>query len=112
MATKWCQDPAWLRLDTQPFASIYRDAGSAVGLGLAALCPLPQGSRLQPQQRLAGAVLAVVATQGLQRLPQPANILLWYSRQLLIYAIGPCLVASILPQLLLLTCPQDAPRAE
>lgn len=111
MATKWCQDPAWVRPDTQPFASVCRDVGSATGLGLAAAFPLPRGSRLQPRQRLAGAVLAVLATQGLQQLLQPAHVALLYGSRFLTYTAGPWLVASLLPRLLL-ACPQGAPHTE
>ncbi|KFO71351.1 Glucose-6-phosphatase 3, partial [Cuculus canorus] len=97
LATKWCTNPAWLRLDTRPFASVCRDAGSALGLGLAAGFPLRQGQRLDYRQRLAGAVLALAAMQGLHRLPQPANVTLWYVTSFLKYTAGPWLVASLLP---------------
>ncbi|XP_075579058.1 glucose-6-phosphatase 3 [Pelecanus crispus] len=101
LATKWCSHPAWLRLDTRPFASICRDAGSALGLGLAAGFPLHRGERLDPRQRAAGAVLALGAVQGLHRLPQPADLTLWYGTSFLKYTAGPWLVASLLPRLIL-----------
>ncbi|XP_069733417.1 glucose-6-phosphatase 3 [Phaenicophaeus curvirostris] len=113
LATKWCANPAWLRLDTRPFASVCRDAGSALGLGLAAGLPLRRGQRLDPRQRLAGAALALGAVQGLHRLPQPANVTLWYVTTCLKYAAGPWLVASLLPRLvLLLVRPQGSLHSE
>ncbi|XP_075027509.1 glucose-6-phosphatase 3 isoform X1 [Calonectris borealis] len=113
LATKWCSDPAWLRLDTRPFASVCRDAGSALGLGLAAGFPLQRGERLDPRQRLAGAALALGAVQGLHRLPQPADATLWYGASFLKYAAAPWLVASLLPWLVLsLTRPRSSPHAE
>uniref|UniRef100_A0A8D0EV75 Glucose-6-phosphatase 3 n=1 Tax=Strix occidentalis caurina TaxID=311401 RepID=A0A8D0EV75_STROC len=113
LATKWCSDPSWLRLDTRPFASICRVAGSALGLGLATGFPLHQGEQLDPQQRVASAVLALVAIQGLHRLPQPADVTLWYGTSFLKYAAGPWLVASVLPRLVLsVTRPRGSPHAE
>ncbi|XP_075631539.1 glucose-6-phosphatase 3 isoform X2 [Balearica regulorum gibbericeps] len=113
LATKWCSDRAWLRLDTRPFASICRDTGSALGLGLAAGFPLPRGQRLDPRQRVAGAVLALGAVQGLHRLLQPADAALWYGTSVLKYAAGPWLVASLLPRLILsLARPRVSPHAE
>ncbi|KAM6189741.1 glucose-6-phosphatase 3 [Sarcoramphus papa] len=113
LATKWCSDPAWLRLDTRPFTSICRDAGSALGLGLATGFPLHREERLDPRQRVAGAVLALVAVQGLHRLLQPTDVTLWYGTSFLKYAVGPWLVASLLPWLILsLTHPRGSPHAE
>ncbi|XP_069642690.1 glucose-6-phosphatase 3 [Haliaeetus albicilla] len=113
LATKWCSNPAWLRLDTRPFASVCRDTGSALGLGLAAGFPLHRGEPLDPWQRVAGAVLALVAIQGLHRLLQPTDATLWYGTSFLKYAAGPWLVASLLPWLVLsLTRPRGSPHAE
>ncbi|XP_068274982.1 glucose-6-phosphatase 3-like isoform X1 [Nyctibius grandis] len=114
VATKRCSNPAWLRLDTRPFSSICRDAGSALGLGLAAGLPLhPGGQRLNPWQRVAGAVLALAAVQALHRLLQPRNITLWYCTTFLKYAAGPWLVASLLPRLVLtLIAPRGSPHTK
>ncbi|KAM6042101.1 glucose-6-phosphatase 3 [Chlamydotis macqueenii] len=112
LAAKWCSDPAWLRLDTRPFASVCRDAGSALGLGLAAAFPPRRGGRLDPRQRLAGAALALLAVQALHRLPQPADVTLWYGASFFKYAAGPWLVASLLPRLVLsLSPPGGSPHA-
>lgn len=115
LATKWCSHRAWLRLDTRPFASVCRDAGSALGLGLAAGFPLHRGERLDPRQRAAGSVLALGAVQGLHRLLQPADLTptLWYGTSFLKYAAGPWLVASLVPRLVLaLVRPRGSPRTE
>ncbi|XP_026722925.1 glucose-6-phosphatase 3 [Athene cunicularia] len=113
LATKWCSDPSWLRLDTRPFASVCRVASSALGLGLATGFPLHRGERLDARQRVASAVLALVAIQGLHRLPQPADAMLWYSTSSLKYVAGPWLVASVLPWLVLsVTRPRGSPHAE
>ncbi|XP_014814457.1 PREDICTED: glucose-6-phosphatase 3 [Calidris pugnax] len=111
LATKWCSNPSWLRLDTRPFASISRDTGSALGLGLAASFSLPQGARLDPWQRLASALLALVAIQVLHWFLQPTDVTLWYSTNFFKYAIGPWLVTFLLPQLVLsLTPPRMSPH--
>ncbi|KAK2522280.1 glucose-6-phosphatase 3 [Columba livia] len=101
LATKWCASPAWLRRDTRPFASVCRDAGSSLGLALAAALPLHRGQPLAPRQRLAGAALALGAMQGLHRLPQPEDATLWYGASILRYAAAPWLVTSLLPRLVL-----------
>lgn len=101
LATKWCSSPAWLRRDTRPFASVCRDAGSSLGLALAAALPLHRGQPLAPRQRLVGAMLALGAVQGLHRLPQPADTMLWYGTSILRYTAAPWLVASLLPRLVL-----------
>ncbi|XP_027661599.1 glucose-6-phosphatase 3 isoform X1 [Falco cherrug] len=113
LATKWCSSPTWLRLDTRPFASICRDTGSALGLGLAAGFPLQQGEQLDPWQRVASAMLALVAMQGLHQLLQPTDVTLWYSTSFLKYATGPWLVTSLLPRLVLsLSRPQGSPHTD
>lgn len=78
-----------------------RDAGSSLGLALAAALPLHRGQPLAPRQRLAGAVLALGAVQGLHRLPQPEDATLWYGASILRYAAAPWLVTSLLPRLVL-----------
>ncbi|XP_030364589.1 glucose-6-phosphatase 3 isoform X2 [Strigops habroptila] len=97
LAAQWCSSAAWLRRDSRPLASLWRDAGSALGLALAAASPAP---RLGPWQRLAGAAAAVAAVQGLHRLREPQDATLWYGSSALRYAAGPWIVASLLPRLL------------
>uniref|UniRef100_A0A8C3GLM9 glucose-6-phosphatase n=1 Tax=Cairina moschata TaxID=8855 RepID=A0A8C3GLM9_CAIMO len=119
LASSWCSNPSWLRLDTRPFASVCRDAGSALGLGLALNPPrfLSGGVRdlpPQPQLRVLGALLALGVLEGLQRVPQPAAEPLWYGAACLRHAAGPCLVAVALPRLLraLGGAPPAPPHAE
>ncbi|XP_030629569.1 glucose-6-phosphatase catalytic subunit 1 isoform X2 [Chanos chanos] len=39
-AQKWCANPAWVHMDTTPFASLLRNMGTLFGLGLALHSPL------------------------------------------------------------------------
>lgn len=60
-------------------------------------------------------MLALGAVQGLHRLLQPADLTptLWYGTSFLKYAVGPWLVASLVPRLVLaLVRPRGSPRAE
>lgn len=121
LAAAWCSDPSWLRLDTRPFASVCRAAGSALGLGLAAgpprqgaggaWEPLPPPAR--PRLRVLGALLAAGLLEGLQRVPQPAAAPLWYGATFLKQAAGPWLVAVAVPRLLrACSGPPRPPHAE
>ena len=113
MATAWCKDPSWLRLDTRPFASICRVAGSALGLGFAAGDPQRWDKPLPPRQRAACAVLALAAVRGLQLIPQPQQVTLWYASSFLKYAAGPGLVAALLPRIARIVArPEGSPHAE
>ncbi|XP_015741373.1 glucose-6-phosphatase 3 [Coturnix japonica] len=113
LATTWCKDPSWLRLDTRPFASICRVAGSALGLGLAAGDPKHWDKPLPPRQRAACAVLALAAVRGLQHIPQPQQVTLWYTSSFIKYAAGPGLVAVLLPRIArAITRPQSRPHAQ
>lgn len=113
MATAWCKDPSWLRLDTRPFASICRVAGSSLGLGLAAGDPQRWDKPLPPRQRAACAVLALAAVRGLQHIPQPQQVTLWYASSFLKYTAGPGMVAVLLPRIArTVTRPQSPPHAE
>lgn len=113
LATAWCKDPSWLRLDTRPFASICRVAGSSLGLGLAAGDPQRWDKPLPPRQRAACAVLALAAVRGLQHIPQPQQVTLWYASSFLKYTAGPGMVAVLLPRIArTVTRPQSPPHAE
>uniref|UniRef100_A0A8V0ZVS0 glucose-6-phosphatase n=1 Tax=Gallus gallus TaxID=9031 RepID=A0A8V0ZVS0_CHICK len=113
LATAWCKDPSWLRLDTRPFASICRVAGSSLGLGLAAGDPQRWDKPLPPRQRAACAVLALAAVRGLQHIPQPQQVTLWYASSFLKYTAGPGMVAVLLPRIARTVIrPQSPPHAE
>ncbi|TRY93946.1 hypothetical protein DNTS_022024 [Danionella cerebrum] len=46
-AQKWCVNPAWVHLDTTPFASLLRNMGTLFGLGLGLHFAGHEGSRKQ-----------------------------------------------------------------
>eukprot|EP00069_Balaena_mysticetus_P021904 bmy_13968T0 len=39
LASKWCERPEWVHLDSRPFASLSRDSRAALGLGIALHSP-------------------------------------------------------------------------
>ncbi|XP_036612823.1 glucose-6-phosphatase 3 isoform X3 [Trichosurus vulpecula] len=39
LASKWCERPEWIHIETRPFASLSRDSGAALGLGIALHSP-------------------------------------------------------------------------
>nr|XP_012642145.1 glucose-6-phosphatase 3 isoform X2 [Microcebus murinus] len=39
LASKWCERPEWVHMDSRPFASLSRDSGAALGLGIALHSP-------------------------------------------------------------------------
>ncbi|PNI17620.1 G6PC3 isoform 5, partial [Pan troglodytes] len=39
LAFKWCERPEWIHMDSRPFASLSRDSGAALGLGIALHSP-------------------------------------------------------------------------
>ncbi|XP_072502166.1 glucose-6-phosphatase 3 isoform X3 [Notamacropus eugenii] len=43
LASKWCERPEWLHMETRPFASLSRDSGAALGLGIALHSPCSGG---------------------------------------------------------------------
>uniref|UniRef100_A0A8C3SSX2 Glucose-6-phosphatase 3 n=1 Tax=Chelydra serpentina TaxID=8475 RepID=A0A8C3SSX2_CHESE len=116
LATKWCLNPEWIRVETRPFASLSRDAASALGLGLATHSSLYIQLRHERpgwKQRAVGAGLALAALQGLKDVMQPENIILWYSLNFLKYASFPWLVVALVPWLVRsLPLPQSRPHAE
>ncbi|XP_067397171.1 glucose-6-phosphatase 3 [Emydura macquarii macquarii] len=116
LATKWCSNPEWIRLDTRPFSSLCRDAASALGLGLATHSSLYAQLRQERpgwKQRAACAGLAVAALHCLSAVGQPENIVLWYCLSFLKYASFPGVVVALVPWLLhSLPHTQPRPRAD
>uniref|UniRef100_A0A8C8SHU4 Glucose-6-phosphatase 3 n=1 Tax=Pelusios castaneus TaxID=367368 RepID=A0A8C8SHU4_9SAUR len=116
LATKWCLNPEWIRVETRPFASLCRDAASTLGLGLATRSSLYAQVRHEPlgwTQRAAHAGLALAILHGLNAVVQPENIVLWYCLSFLKYASFPWVVAALVPWLLRsLPHAQSRPRAE
>ncbi|XP_066484717.1 glucose-6-phosphatase catalytic subunit 1-like [Tiliqua scincoides] len=39
-ANKWCEQPEWVHIDTTPFASLLRNLGILLGLGIGLNCPM------------------------------------------------------------------------
>ncbi|XP_054449283.1 glucose-6-phosphatase 3 isoform X1 [Pteronotus mesoamericanus] len=39
LASKWCERPEWVHVDSRPFASLSRDSGASLGLGIALHSP-------------------------------------------------------------------------
>ncbi|XP_063259786.1 glucose-6-phosphatase 3 [Prinia subflava] len=103
-ASSRCSEPSWLRPDTRPWASLVRVSGSALGLALAARHPL--GRRAADELRaleppLGSATLGLLALDLLHKLPQSGDTALWYLGVGARYALGPVLVTSLLPRLIL-----------
>ncbi|XP_042327121.1 glucose-6-phosphatase 3 [Sceloporus undulatus] len=101
LATKWCANPEWIRIDTRPFASLNRDMATALGLGLAfhssyyaqLKCERPGWS-----QRALCAILALVLLHLLSGAAQPHNVALWYGLNFVKYATFPWVVIALLPR--------------
>ncbi|XP_062813472.1 glucose-6-phosphatase 3 isoform X2 [Anolis carolinensis] len=101
LATKWCANPEWIRMETRPFASLSRDVATAFGLGFAfhsssytqLKCEKPRWS-----QRAWCAILALVLLHFLSDVAQPQNVALWYGLNFVKYATFPWVVIGLLPR--------------
>ncbi|KAJ7409565.1 Glucose-6-phosphatase 3 [Willisornis vidua] len=101
LASTWCSDPAWLRLDTRPFASLCRVVGSALGLALAARMPLTRREEddlIDSRLRMTSTGLALVALDILHKLPKATDTASFYRHMVCFYAVGPFLVIIVLPR--------------
>lgn len=99
-----CSDPSWLRPETRPWASLCRVSGSALGLALAARHPLSRRAAEELQglePPLGSATLGMLALDMLHKLPKSEDTALWYLNVGARYTLGPVLVGSLLPQLIL-----------
>ncbi|XP_077644499.1 glucose-6-phosphatase 3 [Lonchura striata] len=104
-ASSRCSEPGWLRPETRPWASLCRASGSALGLALAARRPLSRRAAeelraLEPP--LGSAALGLLALDVLHKLPKSEDTALWYLSVGARYALGPVLVGSLVPQLILI----------
>ncbi|KAJ1136368.1 hypothetical protein NDU88_002785 [Pleurodeles waltl] len=101
LASKWCSNPKWVRLDTRPFASVTRSAGSALGLGLTVHSLLFSNTNQQVfkgRERLCGVVLALGILHALDVIPLPADFSpLFYGLNFLRNAICPLIVMTVVP---------------
>lgn len=101
LATKWCTNPEWIRLETRPFASLYRDVATLLGLGLAlhsSYYTQLKGKSPSWPQRAWCAGLALIILQLLSKTAEPQNIALWYGLSFVKYATFPWLVVALLPK--------------
>ncbi|XP_015278658.1 PREDICTED: glucose-6-phosphatase 3 [Gekko japonicus] len=102
LATKWCANPKWIRIDTRPFASLTRDVATALGLGLAlhsSYYSHLKWEKLSWPQRVWCASLATLVLKVLSNAAQPENLALWYGLTFVKYATFPWVVVALLPRL-------------
>uniref|UniRef100_A0ABI7WTD7 Glucose-6-phosphatase 3 n=1 Tax=Felis catus TaxID=9685 RepID=A0ABI7WTD7_FELCA len=100
LASKWCERPEWVHLDSRPFASLSRDSGAALGLGIALHSPCYAQVRrayLGHGQKIVCLVLAVGLLGPLDWLGYPPQISLFYIFNFLKYTLWPCLVLALVP---------------
>ncbi|NXN99390.1 G6PC phosphatase, partial [Rhinopomastus cyanomelas] len=93
-ARRWCADPAWVHLDTTPFASLFRNLGVLLGLGLALNSRLYLESRRGERGqrlpfRLGCAAASLLVLHLLDGWKPPAQV------QLLFYALSFCKSAAV-----------------
>ncbi|XP_030822286.1 glucose-6-phosphatase 3 isoform X2 [Camarhynchus parvulus] len=103
-ASARCSEPAWLRPETRPWASLCRVSSSALGLALAARHPLSRRAAeelLLLEPTLGSATLGLLALDMLHKLPRSGDSALWYLNVGARYALGPVLVGTLMPQLIL-----------
>uniref|UniRef100_A0A8D0H643 glucose-6-phosphatase n=1 Tax=Sphenodon punctatus TaxID=8508 RepID=A0A8D0H643_SPHPU len=101
LATKWCATHEWIRIDTRPFASLSRDVGTALGLGLAlhSSYTCHQQHRPSRKERALCAATALAVLQVLSDAGQLENVTVWYGLNFLRYATLPWVVVALLPWL-------------
>ncbi|XP_066485171.1 glucose-6-phosphatase 3 [Tiliqua scincoides] len=101
LATKWCSNPEWIRMETRPFSSLCRDVATVLGLGLAlhsSSYTQLKGKRPSWPQRVWCAGLALVLLQLLSEMAQPQDVTLWYGLSFVKYATFPWVVVALLPK--------------
>ncbi|XP_032704972.1 glucose-6-phosphatase 3 isoform X1 [Lontra canadensis] len=100
LASKWCERPEWVHVDSRPFASLSRDSGAALGLGIALHSPCYAQVRrayMGHGQKIACLVLAMGLLGPLDWLGHPPQISLFYIFNFLKYTLWPCLVLALVP---------------
>ncbi|XP_049636680.1 glucose-6-phosphatase 3 [Suncus etruscus] len=100
LASKWCERPEWVHIDTRPFASLSRDAGAMLGLGIALHSPCYAQIRrayLSNGQKIACLLLTMALLVPLEWLGYPPQISLFYIFNFLKYTLWPCLVLALVP---------------
>lgn len=112
LASKWCERPEWVHMDSRPFASLSRDSGSALGLGIAIHTPCYAQIRrahLGNGQKIACFMLAMGLLVFLEWLGHPPQISLFYIFNFLKYTLWPCLVLALVPWVVHTVSAQEAP---
>ncbi|KAM4822891.1 glucose-6-phosphatase 3 isoform X3 [Urocitellus parryii] len=112
LASKWCERPEWVHLDSRPFASLSRDSGAALGLGIALHSPCYaqiRRAQLGNGQKVACLVLAMVLLGLLDWLGHPPQISLFYIFNFLKYTLWPCLVLALVPWVVHMLSAQEIP---
>uniref|UniRef100_A0A2K5CKS1 Glucose-6-phosphatase 3 n=1 Tax=Aotus nancymaae TaxID=37293 RepID=A0A2K5CKS1_AOTNA len=103
LAFKWCEWPEWIHMYSRPFASLSRDSGAALGLGIALHSPCyAQVCRAQlgNGQKIACLVLAMGLLGPLD--------CLFYIFDFLKYTLWPCLVLALMPWVVHMFSAQEA----
>ncbi|XP_074245229.1 glucose-6-phosphatase 3 isoform X1 [Saimiri boliviensis] len=111
LAFKWCERPEWIHMDSRPFASLSRDSGAALGLGIALHSPCyaqVRRAQLGNGQKIACLVLAVGLLGPLDWLGHPPQISLFYIFNFLKYTLWPCLVLALVPWVVYMFSAQEA----
>ncbi|XP_078228758.1 glucose-6-phosphatase 3 isoform X4 [Callithrix jacchus] len=111
LAFKWCERPEWIHVDSRPFASLSRDSGAALGLGIALHSPCyaqVRRAQLGNGQKVACLVLAMGLLGPLDWLGHPPQISLFYIFNFLKYTLWPCLVLALVPWVVHMFSAQEA----
>ncbi|XP_051681680.1 glucose-6-phosphatase 3 isoform X2 [Oryctolagus cuniculus] len=112
LASKWCERPEWVHLDSRPFASLSRDSGAALGLGIALHSPCYAQIRrayLGNGQKIACLLLAMGLLGPLDWLGHPPQVSLFYIFNFLKYTLWPFLVLALVPWAVYTFSAQEAP---
>ncbi|KAM7334380.1 glucose-6-phosphatase 3 [Alexandromys fortis] len=112
LASKWCERPEWVHLDSRPFASLSRDSGAALGMGIALHSPCYAQIRrvhLGNGQKIACFMLAIGLLVILEWLGHPPQISLFYIFNFLKHTLWPCLVLALVPWLVHTFSAQGSP---
>lgn len=112
LASKWCERPEWVHIDSRPFASLSRDSGAALGLGIALHSPCYvqiRRAQLAGSQKVACLALAMGLLGALSWLGHPPQASLFYIFNFLKYTLWPCLVLALVPWLVHSLSSPDTP---
>nr|XP_055172909.1 glucose-6-phosphatase 3 isoform X1 [Nyctereutes procyonoides] len=112
LASKWCERPEWVHVDSRPFASLSRDSGAALGLGIALHSPCytqVRRAQLGHGQKIACLVLAMGLLGPLDWLGHPPQISLFYIFNFLKFTLWPCLVLALVPWVVHMFSAQETP---